>query len=1705
MNTDPKNDWPAEDDPAIDGLIKEYARTGRPGDDEQLVKSVLDRIENVEPEKVTKAKKPKVLEGRPERDWPWLFGKRFWKLTTALALVCTLGIGGNAWFIARAQADPTEVMLFTRPRFAPGDDARLRVLVRDGRDKTAIANARVDVVLSGNGVSQEIPQAKTDEDGVVDITAELDQQLSDGDYTFQVKVSASTGRAAAEQTIAVTRSYRTMVSTDKPMYQPGQIIHMRALSLNVDSMTPAGQRAVEFIVRDGKGNKVFAARPRTSDFGIAAADFKLANQVNEGDYQIAVTVGDTTSERTVKVQRYVLPKFRIDMKTDRSYYQAGDELTVTLDADYLFGKPTAGADVRIEAADMTAGRNVFQTVTGTTNADGRFEAKVKLPGRMAGTRANAGDAEVFFAASVTDKSGETNSTTVSRIVANTPLRIEVFPESGELVPGVENTLYIMTALPDGTPVQTTVTTLAGTEITTNEVGIGKVKLTPQNDGLKLSITARDEATGVTAAAVKELRVGQQANDVLLRTDRAVYRQGETANLTVLSGSPGKRAFVDVIREGRSLATSVIDLTNQKGEYALDLPPDVLGTVQIQAYCIQPSGRIARDTKVVQVQRADQLKVTATLDAESYKPAQQAMVNFLVQSKNGDPVQAALSLAIVDEAVFALNDSRPGLEEMYFLIQEELLKPRYQFITQPGRNFTRDGGDVRPELREAQVVRFSAAEATDGSEPESVSGESLSQRIIAVEKRQTDNMNERLMLMGSVPFFLFLFLASIFLIYVLTRLFHRGQNVSPSVAGQFRGEMRLLFWTSIVSMIAIPVTLFFATQAGRNSNTIGSYIVLGVVGIACSILIGQPAFRIRRLLARHDFANLFSRLVLVIPGLYAMGVVMFVGYAIAGNISDGARPNDFGPTRMLPCVLGMATCVGSLGFLRRTLTEPRSLGQNLLSAGIHQGLAVVIPVVAVFLVSQVGVKSLATSATPIDLIGGTMEKFTEQAYMDDSDVSVLWDSGSLPADSGSEGKDQSEPRVRRFFPETLLWQPQLLTDESGQAKLNVQLADSITTWRLAGSAVTRDGRLGSFQQGIRVFQDFFIDIQMPVQLTQNDEISIPVGIFNYLNDPQTISLEATEADWFELLDGEPTKTVEAAANEVLQTSYRIRVIKPGRHALTVKAKGTVLADAIERTVRVEPDGVRREVVVNAKLNGEASQTITIPDDAIAGGNDLFVKLYPGGFSQVVEGMDSIFQMPHGCFEQTSSTTYPNVLVLNYLRETKQVNPEIELKALDYIATGYQRLLSFEVDGGGFDWFGSPPANEVLTAYGLHEFIDMAKVYEVDTEMIQRTRSWLLSRMQSNGTWSGEDLRHESTNDSSTDDRTIRQTAYVTWALARSGDLDRLGSSIAFLEANSDSKDPYVLALVANALHACGRTARSLDIVARLSDMAQENGETAFWTSQDSGLTYGSGDSLAIETTALVAQAMIATGRHPALVVKALDWIVSKRDGRGTWHSTQATVQAMRTLLLAGEIGTIEKDTTIQITVNGKAAAPLVITEETGDVFHLVSLSEFVQDGENTVSMTIDTDSIPGYQLVAVHYEPRSDEPETAEKVLQIATNYGKRKLDVDDLLTVDVILRYNRAENAPMTLVDLGIPPGFAIETESFRELVQSDVITKFEAKGQQVSLYFSSIPGNGKPTKFAYKLRAKYPVKAKAPGNVAYQYYEPEIRDQSPAELLTIQ
>ena len=120
---------------------------------------------------------------------------------------------------------------------------------------------------------------------------------------------------------------------------------------------------------------------------------------------------------------------------------------------------------------------------------------------------------------------------------------------------------------------------------------------------------------------------------------------------------------------------------------------------------------------------------------------------------------------------------------------------------------------------------------------------------------------------------------------------------------------------------------------------------------------------------------------------------------------------------------------------------------------------------------------------------------------------------------SEGpaKPQAAPagRVRQWFPETLLWRPELITDDGGRASLEVEMADSITTWRVTASAVSADGKTGrSTGRPARVPAVLRRRRPPRVSITRGDEVTVPVVVHNYLDRPQIVELSLADAPWFE---------------------------------------------------------------------------------------------------------------------------------------------------------------------------------------------------------------------------------------------------------------------------------------------------------------------------------------------------------------------------------------------------------------------------------------------------------------------------------------------------------------------------------------------------------------------------------------------------------------
>lgn len=1483
-----------------------------------------------------------------------------------------------------------ETRLVGFPSLLAGSTASVQVVALNHATGAPVAGADAVVELVHDTVRHPVFSGKTDENGTVDAAFAVAPTLW-GECRLEVRVAAAGyGDDYLEQPVQVKRMSKIMLTTDKPQYQPGQFIEMRALSLNAGDLKPAAGQPLTFEVMDGKGNKVFKESPRTDAFGIASARFQLATEVNLGSYIVRAILGDDQSEKQVVVDRYVLPKFEIDVTADRNFYRPGDTLKGEIQSDYFFGKPVAGGAVKIVASNFVVNFETFSELDGTLDENGHWSFQLPLPAHFVGTELEQGQASVRLEVEVTDTAGHAELKSVMKSVAASDMQVHAIAEGGNLAPGVENAVYVLVAQPDGTPLEgATVTARSGQlenelRAATDALGVATLRFTPKAGETQLSLAVQDKSG--RQHSHNATLTAEPGNDALLvRTDKSLYQAGDTLHAEVVVTKQRGNVYFDIVREGQTVMTHAGTIENGKASLDFELDPALMGSVVLHAYMFSPTTDLIRDTRLLYINPAEQLNLAIAMDGDSYRPGEEATLNFTVTDRGGRPAAAALGIAIVDESVFALQELHPGLEKIFFTLEQEIMKPRYEIHGYHIDDIIKDPGQPiplpRPEPmiwddRQQEAARVLLASAEAPSAPPIHQNSFTGKRAEAEEalaKRFGDDM----------------------------------ERIGKAVLRYLEKHN----WNAPADMEAVLLRQKYISTRDLEDPWGNRYV-----------------------LNFEDFQN--------------RG-----GFEMRSNGPDGIAGTDDDLTPQTPWlqpVLGRAAGLGGFG-----------------GGAPRRGIA---------FFKQRGV--MMEMAVPMaDAPAMAADAFAEV----------------LPESAAPDGAETAAPpRIREYFPETLLFEPALITDGQGRATLAVGLADSITTWRMTTMASSATGALGSTETPLRVFQEFFVDLDLPVFLTQNDRVSIPVVLYNYLDHAQDVRLVFEAAEWF-TLEGDAEVTVNMAPGEVRSLYFPIQVKELGMHKLTVFAYGKTMQDAIRREVEVAPDGEKVEESISDRLSATVDHTITIPNASVEGAEKILVRVYPGVFSQIVDGLDSMLQMPSGCFEQTSSTTYPNILIVQYMMATEQINPEIQLKAEGFINAGYQRLLTYEVPGGGYSWFGDPPANKVLTAWGLKEFYDMAKVHEVDPDVLRRTRAWLLGQQESDGRWTPDAnyLHAESWGNIQSGDLLV--TAYIADALLTGDTRDAgIGKAIEYLKGGwQKAEDPYTLALVANALVSWEKNdATASAVLEKLHGLRVTEGDTTHWKGSAT-VTFTHGDAADVEATALAVTAFMKAGKYADTVTEALTWIIQKKQASGHWGSTQSTILALKALILSLEHQTKNVNATIRVLVNDAVVSEFQVNEDNADVMRLVDAGAETRQGANKVRIEFSGEGSLLYQVVGRHYAPWSMR-QPRQEPFSIRVDYDKTQLAVNDVVTAKVTVKNNMPGQTEMTIVDLGVPPGFQVERADLDKLVADKKISRYDVPGRQVILYFESIAGNA-TLEFEYGLRARFPLKAQTPASRVYAYYNTEL------------
>ncbi len=696
-------------------------------------------------------------------------------------------------------------------------------------------------------------------------------------------------------------------------------------------------------------------------------------------------------------------------------------------------------------------------------------------------------------------------------------------------------------------------------------------------------------------------------------------------------------------------------------------------------------------------------------------------------------------------------------------------------------------------------------------------------------------------------------------------------------------------------------------------------------------------------------------------------------------------------------------------------------------------------------------------------------------------------------------------VRSDFRETVYSNPTLITDPDGRASISFPVAHSITTWRASADGSTTEGHIGAGRASFRTFQSFFVDFDMPTQLTQGDELELPVIVYNYLPEATDVEVTLDAGDWLELLS-DATAVVSLGPSEVRAVKFAVRVAQPGEQTVTLQGTAGDVSDALRRVVSVEPDGQPDDETASGTLDEEGGTVaFSIPEEAIAGGTSVQLTLTPGFEAEAAKGVESMLREPNGCFEQTMSSAWPNVMVANVLEQTGQLSGDKREETLAMLTRGYQRLLTFESPTGGYNWWGdNEPGNRILSAIMLWHLKDVEQLIETDDAVRTRTLTWLLSQQNADGTWAAGDALHAGNESLGTS--LHRTTAFIAWALAHTGWADdAVARATAWLGENeiAEQGDVYAAALVANALTfgapSLGMTSAALT---QLDSLGQARDDGTFtWTSSAPSWTGGAGDAATTEVTALAAYALLNDGGFAGSTQGAVKHVIESKDSVGTWYNTQATMNALRVLAATIQPEGTDAEGTLTVLVNGELSQEIEIDPAQKDVFRSFDLGEFAQTGDNVVELEFDGTGEFNYQITRRAYLPALPEPEGP---LQLEVDYSAEAGVVGAPITAQVAATNSEAEGSrDQVIVRVGRAPGFVPNQNDLQQLVYQGAVSRFEVREDDVTLYLMNLVA-GETRRLDFRMTPNLVVDATAPASEIYAYYQPSLKQVLEPRRVTV-
>jgi TonB-dependent SusC/RagA subfamily outer membrane receptor len=663
----------------------------------------------------------------------------------------------------------------------------------------------------------------------------------------------------------------------------------------------------------------------------------------------------------------------------------------------------------------------------------------------------------------------------------------------------------------------------------------------------------------------------------------------------------------------------------------------------------------------------------------------------------------------------------------------------------------------------------------------------------------------------------------------------------------------------------------------------------------------------------------------------------------------------------------------------------------------------------------------------------------------------------------------EVEKRTDFRETIYWNPVIQTDKNGKAEVEFYNSDASTTFRAIAEGIGYNGKLGRAETTYAAQNAMSADAKIPPYLTVGDQALIPLVIKNNYAEDLNISIEVSAANKFKI--GNYSNAVSVKPDSSRQITIPIEAIAEVKGSVHFIIKNQFGKQTLTLPIAVADKGF--PVIETFSGNRSQQHNFTI-NKMISGTVKANLKLFKNLEGQLLDGIESMLREPYGCFEQTSSTTYPNIYVLKYLRESGKSNPEIEKKTLGYISNGYNRLIGYETEQNGFEWFGHTPPHEALTAYGLLEFTDMKEFIKIDEQMLNRTKDFLMSRRDGQG-------HFKLAADGLDQFRTVPDkiaNVYIVYALTQAG----IGKEIQLeyqtaVKKALESNDGYQMAMMALAASNMKNKNDFEQLMVALNKLYQKmnlSSETSVVNSRDA--------SLRVETMSLYALALM---REPSPDIASIANLISKILSEKAYYgygATQATVLALQAIVEYSKLTSkVTDDIQVDFTMNSKK------------VNESKNIEGELHEGNNLfiVQYGQQNRTIP-YSLEISYNTLTPPNDEKAE--LQLITHLKTNQANVGETVRMEIEVTNQRSILQPMAIAKIGIPAGLSAQPWQLKEIMEKNQVAYYEIFDNYLVLYWMGFRAN-ETKEINLDLKAEIAGTYKGKASNTYLYYTPEYKN----------